>query len=83
MALRGVLSSCESVARKSSLVAHALDLRPRQPFALRRLLRDLVEAGVVDGHRRLGCHAHHEALGALGEHAGLRVTEEQPADRLA
>ena len=46
-------------------------------------LSGLIEPGVVDRDRRLGGDAGDEALGALAEHAGLRVAEEQAAEDLA
>jgi hypothetical protein len=43
------------------------------------VLRLLIEAGVLDGHRRLCREADREALGPLVEDAWLRVTEEEPS----
>ena len=70
--------------------AHPLGRRcgPRARFRaalalLGRLLRRFVEPRIVDGDARLRRHTDHESLGALGEHVGLRVAEEQPADDLA
>ena len=79
MALSGVRSSCESVARNSSLMSlsrsaaaarRALALEQRLAL-LGRLLRRFVEPRVVDGDAGLRRHADDEPLGAFGEHAGL------------
>ena len=79
IALSGVRSSCDSVARNSSFMrAHALGCGARGALALEqllallgRLLRRLVEPRVVDRDRRLRGDADDEPLGALGEDARL------------
>ena len=79
--------------RRQELVLHfaqAFRRRARGALALEQggplgggALRRLVEACVVDGDAGLRGNAGDEALGPLGEHAGLRVPEEQSADDLA
>ena len=79
--------------RREELVlhlAHALGLGARGALALEqllallgRLLRRFVQPRVVDRDAGLRGDADDEPLGALGEHAGVRVAEEQPADHLA
>ena len=46
-------------------------------------LRGLIEPRVVDGDRGLRRDAGEDAFGALGEHARLRVTEEEAAEHFA
>ena len=86
MALSGVRSSCESVARNSSLSSlirsasaarRALALEQRLAL-LGRALRRFVEPGVVDGDAGLRRDADDEPLGALGEHARLRWPKKSP-----
>ena len=79
--------------RREELVLHfaqAFRRRARGALALEQggplgggALRRLVEACVVDGDAGLRGNAGDEALGPLGEHAGLRVAEEQSTDDLA
>ncbi len=68
-------------------LAGALGLGARAALAveqylafLGRLLGRLVQARIVDRHRRLRRHAADNALGALAEHMRLRMAEEQRAD---
>ena len=91
IALSGVRSSCESVARNSSFISlrRSAAARAARSLSSRAValggsaLRRLVEACVVDGDAGLRGNAGDEALGPLGEHAGLRVAEEQSTDDLA
>ena len=48
-------------------------------FALQRL----VKPDIVDGDRSLSGDGGHQPLGALGEHAGLRMAKEESAQHLA
>ena len=60
----------------------ALTLQEVCPLA-RRLLCRLVQTCIVDGNPGLRCHAGDEALAAFREDAGIRVSDEEPADHSA
>jgi hypothetical protein len=70
--------------------AGALGLIACRTFAVEQLLAlfggflgDLEKARVVDGHCALRGNAHHDALRARGENAGLGMAEEKAADHFA
>ena len=90
MALIGVRSSCERVARNSSFswLTRATSARAAVPSGpalafLGDAPRFLVEAGVADGDRRLAGDADDDALAARVEHRRPAMAEHQAADRLA
>ena len=70
-AFSGVRSSWESTARNSSFARLAASA------AARARCSSVEQPRVVDGDGELGRHAGHDGLQALGEHAGLLVSEEE------
>ena len=92
LALGGLLDQPRIGRRKlrrahADLAFQALLALPQRLFdappARDLVLRGAVEPGLVDRDRGLDGDGRHDALGAIVEHAGLGMAEEQPAQHLA
>jgi hypothetical protein len=75
----GDLAADALLQRLVEMLEIRLDALARLDLALARP----VEPRIVDRHGSLGGDAAGQAFGALAEHAGLGMTEEQPAENLA